>query len=165
MRAFARYWLPPFGWMALIWVMSSDLASAEHSASIFVPLLTWLLPWATPEQVALVHALARKLGHLTEYAVLAALWFRGLAGERRLAPATSAWAALAVSVAWAVLDEIHQGTVPSRTASAADVAIDAAGATLALLAVLTLRGKHLRRAPRSLDRAVAPPTSTRSAPD
>jgi VanZ family protein len=144
-RAFARYWFPPLGWMALIWVMSSDVGSVEHSARIFVPVMTWLLPWATPDQIALLHALVRKLGHLTEYAILAALWLRGLVGERRLTPATSAWVALAVSVTWAVLDEIHQGAIPSRAASAADVAIDTAGATLALLTARTCGKRHFWR--------------------
>jgi len=130
--------------MALIGVMASDMGSAEHSARILVPVMTWLLPWATPDQIALLHALVRKLGHLTEYAILAALWFRGLVGERRLTPATSAWVALAVSVAWAVLDEIYQETVPSRTASAWDVMIDAVGATLAVLAARGRGGNRVR---------------------
>lgn len=162
MKTFAQYWLPPLGWMALIWMMSSDVGSTEHSASILVPVITWLFPWATPDQIALIHALVRKLGHLTEYAILAALWFRGLVGERCLTPTPSAWVALAVSVTWAVLDEIHQGTIPSRTASAADVMIDAVGATLAVLAA---RGRGHGRFPdtrRSADRAGASPPSTRS---
>lgn len=151
MKAFARYWVPPLGWMALIWMMSSDVGSLGHSASIFVPAITWLFPGATPDQIALLHALVRKLGHLTEYAILAALWFRGLVGERRLTPARSAWVALAVSVTWAVLDEIHQGTIPSRTASAGDVMIDAVGATLAVLAA---RGRgHNRVRPSGVDPA------------
>lgn len=144
MKAFARYWLPALGWMALIWVMSSDVGSGEHSASILIPVMTWLFPWATPDQIALLHTLVRKLGHLTEYAILAALWFRGLVGERRLTPAPSAWLALAVSVVWAVLDEAHQGTIPSRTASAGDVMIDAVGATLAVLAARRRRGNRVR---------------------
>ena len=144
MRVLTRYWLPPIGWMALIWALSSDLGSAEHSARIFLQVMTRLLPWATPDQIVLLHGLARKLGHLTEYAILAALWFRGLVGERRLTRATSAWIALAASVAWAILDEIHQGTVPLRTASAWDVMIDAIGATLAVLAARWRGGNRLR---------------------
>jgi VanZ family protein len=143
-RAFARYWLPPLGWMALIWVMASDVGSAGHSAGLFVPVMTWLLPRATPDQIALLHTLVRKFGHLTEYAILASLWFRGLVGERRLTPAPSAWIALAVSMTWAVLDEIYQGTVPSRTASAWDVMIDAVGATLAVLAARGRSGNRVR---------------------
>ena len=134
-KALARYWLPPLVWMALIWGFSTDAASAAHTSRFIVPLLTWLAPWATPAQIELAHGLLRKLGHVVEYAILAGLWFRTFRGERRLAPWPSAWAALAVSVVWAGLDELHQSTVPSRTASAGDVMIDAIGALLAVLAV------------------------------
>lgn len=130
--------------MALILMMASDVGSAERSAGILIPLLTWFLPGATPDQIRLLHALARKLGHFTEYAILATLWYRGLAGERRLAPTTSAWVALAVSLAWAILDEIYQGTIPSRTASPRDVMIDAVSATLAVLAARGRGGNRFR---------------------
>ena len=38
-----------------------------------------------------------------------------------------------MAIGWAVLDELHQATVPSRTASAMDVGIDAAGALAAAI--------------------------------
>jgi hypothetical protein len=43
--------------------------------------------------------------------------------------------ALAVAVAWASVDEIHQTSVPSRTGSPVDVAIDATGAAAALAVI------------------------------
>jgi len=145
MKAFARYWLPPLLWMAVIWTLSSEAGSAEHTSQFFLLLLGWLAPWVSPGHVELGHLLVRKLGHVVEYAVLATLWFRALRGERRLAAPASAWAAVVVSVAWAVLDELHQSTVPSRTASGADVVIDAAGAVLALVVVrlMSVRARAL----------------------
>lgn len=140
MKTFARYWLPALAWMALIWALSTDVGSAEHTSGILLPLLTWLLPGANPSQLGLAHGMIRKLGHVTEYAVLALLWLRALRAERRLALATSAWVALAVAVAWAILDELHQATVGTRTPSAADVVIDAVGATLAIAATLWREG-------------------------
>ena len=137
MIAFARYWLPPLVWMAVIWGLSTDIGSAENTAGLFVWLVSRLFPWATPAQIALAHGLLRKLGHLTEYAILAALWFRALYLERRFGSAPSAWTALFVSVAWASADELHQTFVPSRTASPLDVLLDATGAALA---TLTRRG-------------------------
>ncbi len=158
MNAFARYWLPPLFWMALIWGLSSDVGSSAQTSRFLVPLLTWLFPWATPGQIALGHGLVRKLGHVVEYAALAALWFRALRGERRLALPISAWTALAVSVAWAILDELHQSTVVSRTASATDVMIDAVGATLALftLFVTSVRARALPAQSGSGGRPVRP---------
>ena len=136
MRLVARYWLPPLVWMAVIWSMSSDLGSADNTAGAVSWLVSVLFPWATPAQIDLAHWLVRKLGHLTEYAILAALWFRTLHAGRRLESLPSAVAALAISIAWAIADELHQSFVPSRTPSAVDVILDSTGATLALLILL-----------------------------
>src|SRR5205814_2023470 len=73
----------------------------------------------------------RKIAHVTEYSLLAALWFVALTRERGLPRRRAAWVALGVAVVWAVLDELHQATVPSRTASAMDVALDSTGAMAA----------------------------------
>ena len=122
------FWLPPLVWMAAITWFSTPEFSAENTGSILQPLLRWLLPGITAPQVAAVHALVRKGAHLTVYAVLAALWFVALTRERGVTARRAAWVAFLVAVAWAFLDELHQATEPSRTASAVDVAIDAAGA-------------------------------------
>jgi VanZ family protein len=121
--------------MALIWGASSDLGSADHTAGPVGWILSALFPWATDAQIELFHLVVRKLGHLTEYALLAALWFRALYAGRRLASTPSALAALAISLAWAIADETHQSFVPSRTASVLDVLFDATGAALATVAL------------------------------
>lgn len=76
----------------------------------------------------------RKAAHLTVFAALAVACARGLAahgvdGARRTA---GAWA---LAVAYAITDELHQTTVQGRHGSPADVAIDAVGAALGLLAI------------------------------
>ena len=147
MRSFARYWLPPLAWMALIWIVSSDIGSADHSVGPFAWIIGAVVPWATPAQVELAHMAARKIGHMVEYAVLAALWFRTLYADRRLAGTQSALTALAISVAWAIVDEIHQSFVPSRTGSSLDVILDSTGATLILL-ILFARTSIPRLSPR-----------------
>lgn len=119
--------------MVVIWGLSTDLGSADNTVRLFTGALSRLFPWATPAQIDIAHGLLRKLGHLTEYAILAALWFRTWYLGRRLGPAPSAWTALAISVAWAMADELHQTFVPSRTGSPFDVLLDASGATLATL--------------------------------
>lgn len=70
-----------------------------------------------------LHGLARKCGHVTEYSVLAILWARSLGGWRL---------PLALTVATAFLDELAQATTLTRTASAADVALDGASAAVAV---------------------------------
>ena len=127
------HWLPPALWMVAILTLSSDLGSAEHSEHWLVPLFRFLAPWATPSQLGALHGLARKAGHLTEYAVLAALWYRAFARGRRLPPRTAAAIAFSISLAFAMLDEARQSLVPTRTGSLMDVAIDGIGALLATL--------------------------------
>jgi VanZ family protein len=118
--------------MAVIIVLSSDAGSAEHTEHWVVPLLRLLTPWATPSQLDALHGLVRKAGHVTEYAVLAALWYRAFTKGRHLTPRSAATIAFAISVAWAIVDEARQSLVPTRTASAMDVAIDGIGALLAM---------------------------------
>jgi len=127
------FWLPPLVWMAAIMWFSGNDFSAENTGSVLKPVLQWLLPRLTAPQIAAIHGLIRKSAHVTEYAVLAALWFVALARERRLTPRRAAWLAFLVAVGWAFLDELHQATEPSRTASAMDVAIDATGALAAAM--------------------------------
>ena len=127
------HWLPPVLWMAVTVWLSTDIASGEHTSQLLLPALRWLLPWATPGQLATVHRLLRKGAHLTEYAILAALWYRAFMRERNLSARAAAWTAFAISLAWAALDEWHQSFLPSRTSSAVDVALDGAGAALALV--------------------------------
>ena len=126
------HWLPPIAWMALVLGLSTDAASAEQTSRFLLPLLHWLLPGAAPEQIAAMHGLVRKAGHVTEYAILALLWFRAFRRGRGLGPRASAWLALGVGLAWAFLDEWHQSALLARTGSALDVLLDATGAVAAL---------------------------------
>ena len=65
----------------------------------------------------------RKLAHLTEYAVLAALLIR--------ATGSYVWA-FGLAVAYAATDEVHQLFVRGRHGSPIDVGIDAVGALIGL---------------------------------
>ncbi len=67
----------------------------------------------------------RKAAHLTEYAILAALL--------RRATDSYGWA-FALAVGYAVSDEFHQTFVRGRHGSPVDVAIDAIGAGIGLMA-------------------------------
>ena len=124
-------WLPPLVWMAAIMWFSGGDFSAANTSSIVGPLLQWLLPRASPVQIDALHGIVRKGAHVSEYAVLATLWFIALTRDRRSTARTAARAALLISIGWAFLDELHQATEPSRTASVVDVGYDTAGALLA----------------------------------
>lgn len=125
-------WVPPVAWTAAVLSFSSATFSAENTGSVIDPLLAWLLPWLSPSSVEAVHGLIRKAAHVTEYALLAALWWRALARSgARLRRA--AWLTLLIGVTVAAVDETHQSFLPSRTGSARDVLIDTAGVLLAVV--------------------------------
>jgi VanZ family protein len=103
-------WLPVVAWAAVIFTLSS------------IPSLsTGLGTWDT---------ILRKGAHLTEYAVLGGLLYRALGREPL---------ALAVGIAYAATDELHQYFVRGRHASPVDVAIDAVGVAAGMLLWLRLR--------------------------
>lgn len=134
---------PPLLWMGAVFFFSTDLFSTGETGRLLLPFLAWLFPWAAPETLDLLHGGLRKVGHLTEYGVLALLWYRARAyGTAAWAPG-AARLALLLAVAYAVMDEAHQAFVASRSGSLVDVAIDAAGAAAGLL---VLRGSGRARA-------------------
>jgi len=97
-------WLPVLVWAGVIVGLSSI-------PSLGTGLGTWDL-------------VLRKLAHMTEYAILAALLYRATG---------RAWLALAIASAFAVTDEIHQMFVSGRHGSPIDWAIDTAGAAIGVL--------------------------------
>jgi VanZ family protein len=102
--ALARSWLPVLAWAAVIFAFSS------------VPDLgTGLGGW---------DLVLRKLAHVAEYAVLGVLLLRA-SGRTALS--------LALGVAYAASDELHQHFVPGRRGSPVDVLIDAVGVVLGVL--------------------------------
>ena len=147
-QSFLKYWLPPILWMAVIFTASADTHSAQHSSRFFLPLLHWLFPRMSAEHVDTCHFLFRKCGHLTEYAVLALLFWRAIRQPRKNRRQPWRWseAGLAASLVllYSATDEIHQAFVPTRTAHATDVLIDTSGAAAGLL-LWWLLGKIFKR--------------------
>jgi VanZ family protein len=139
-RFLSRY-LPLLGWLAFISYASSDSFSAGNTSRIIGPLILWLLPDTTPETLAVVHFITRKLAHFTEYAILGFLAARAF----RLSPRTAIrnrWflISLIVVVTYALIDEYHQSFVPTRTASLWDSFIDISGGLAALLIIRRRKG-------------------------
>lgn len=132
-KNFCRYWLPAILWTVVVFIASSDTFSAEHTGSILEMVLTRIYGAISPERFAFIHFLVRKSAHVTEYGILALLYFRGWRGDHsvdwRFLWARRAWA---ICIAVAATDEFHQSFVPSRGSSPWDVALDAAGAAVFL---------------------------------
>ena len=119
-RALAA-WTPAIAWAGLIFALSAQ------------PNLRFV-----PDEG--LDFLIRKAGHMVVFGILTLLIWRAVATTTtRRRP----WGwALVLAALYAITDEIHQGSVAEREASALDVGIDAAGS---LLAVAATRIVQLRR--------------------
>lgn len=138
-------WGPLVVWMAAISVFSTDTFSAEETGGLLEPVLRWLIPTISAAGVEAVHGAIRKGMHVAEFALLAVLWYRGLAwGTRGWQPRT-ALAAFGLSVLCAGLDEGHQAFVVTRTASLLDVAWDSVGALCGVAVSGVLWGRSMVR--------------------
>jgi len=139
MKTFLKYWLPLLIWLGVIFVGSTDLMSAQHTSRFIVPFLRWLNPDISWAAIDTIHTVIRKLGHVSEYAILALMLWRALCRGTALQTKTPILfgAVLLACTVFAVLDEFQQSFVGSRTSSARDVLLDSAGAFLGALIVMT----------------------------
>jgi VanZ family protein len=110
-------WLPVVAWMGLIFYLSAQPDLPQ-------PRMGWM------------DLLISSAGHAFMFGVLALLWARVL-GQRRHA-LLIAWA---VTMVYALSDELHQVFVPGRHADPWDLVCDGLGATLGLLALAWWRGR------------------------
>ena len=125
----SAHWLPAAAWMGGIFYLSQQSAPLGATGSA---------AWST-------------VAHLGLYIGLAPLLLWALA--RSAGPRTPGWAlatvAFALTVLYGVSDELHQTFVAGRTASEADLGLDAAGATIGVTLVLLwdkfLTARHVRR--------------------
>jgi VanZ family protein len=107
--------VPPLAMMALIFVLSGQPSDNIDRA--------W---W---------DVLLRKVAHVTEYAVLTALWWRAL---RSLGVRRPILAAIAISLAYAATDEYHQTFIEGRHGTPVDVLIDSIGMSIAAFLIWRL---------------------------
>lgn len=115
MRAAVWRWGPVVAWAGLIFALSSI-------PDLGTGLGTWDL-------------VLRKIAHAGEFAVLGLLLVRAVGREGL---------ALALGIAYATSDELHQHFVPGRQGSPTDVLIDAIGVLVGVYA-RRLRHYHLLR--------------------
>jgi VanZ family protein len=103
--------IAPLLLMGVIFFLSGQSSTGEH-------------PWWD--------VIFRKLGHVTGYALLTALWWWAL----RSVAARPLLIAVCVAFAYAASDEFHQSFVTGRTGTPVDVAIDSIGIGLAAWLIL-----------------------------
>ncbi len=133
-----RLWLSVVLWMVVIALFSTGVASQSATEGPLAHLLrntwpaafTWLERTAWPDVLSFI---VRKGAHLFEYGVLALLLARALRYRPAMPAVTALVTVVGVCALVASADELHQTLVASRTGSLADVGIDVAGATAALV--------------------------------
>jgi VanZ family protein len=96
--------------MGVIFYFSAQSSSGEH-------------PWW--------EVIFRKLGHVSGYALLTALWWWALRGVVR----RPLLVAVCIALAYACTDEFHQTFVRGRTGTPVDVGVDAIGMAIAALCI------------------------------
>jgi VanZ family protein len=148
-----RAWFPVALWLGIIAIESSGLMSSNNTDGMLYSVLTAIFGHIDRHNFEVFHAVLRKCGHFTGYAILSLLFFRASVRTVSLAAATVAYKVFAVmSVAFtfviASLDEWHQSLLPSRTGAFSDVLLDTSGAVavqIVLLLIVRRRNSRLSR--------------------
>jgi len=139
-------WWPAVLWSGVIFAMSTDTFSAEHTKWFFDPVMRRLVPGLAQSQYDYIHHIIRKCAHFSEYFVYFLFLYRAVRGRG------SGWrwiwglSALFIAAGYSLLDELHQSFVASRTASVYDSLLDSTG-TFAALIVLWLWFRRRRAGP------------------
>jgi VanZ family protein len=126
-------WWPVIVWSGVIFTMSTDAFSTEHTKWFFEPILRWLIPGLAQSQYDFMHHVIRKSAHFAEYFLYCILLYRAVRGRRTGWRWSWGVAALLIAAAYSVSDEFHQSFVASRTASPCDSLLDTTGALVALV--------------------------------
>jgi VanZ family protein len=130
-----RAWWPALLWAAMMFFLSTDSFSSEHTSRIIEPLLRWFFPGISVASLEFAHHVIRKFAHFTEYFIFFLLLYRGLRGFRRGWHLSSGVLAWFIAAGYSALDEIHQSFVASRGASPWDSLLDSVSALVAVVVV------------------------------
>ncbi len=153
-RAVRITWAAAALWMAMVFLASSDGFAEARTEGWLRFVLAFAVDQIAPESFVMVHAIVRKTAHFVEYAILGVLNARAFRATWPEWPRRR-WsgAALALAVACAVADELHQAATFSRTGSGRDVFLDASGA-FAAVTMLAWLGTGGVKAPQRRDEAL-----------
>ena len=127
----------------MILYLSSDHGSMPATSRFVRPLLEFIFPTAPEEVLQIYHGYVRKAAHFTEYAILAFFALRAFLDSRVESVKKLRYVLpIFLVAAIAVMDELNQSFLASRTGSVWDVLLDISGG---LAMVLFLWAANLRR--------------------
>ena len=148
-RRFAYYSLPLLLWMAVIFSLSTNSASAAATNPVVNEILRKLFPgvsaYLTEDQIRGIDFCIRKGAHVTEYTLLSLFAFRAFRAGRHEFYTFMAWGPVLFCILYAASDELHQSFYSQRGAAVSDVFIDSYGVFLGAFIALwsmCLRLKH-----------------------
>ena len=120
LKKFFSLWIPVIFWCGIIFFFSS-------------------IPDLKIIELGLLDLILRKIAHITEFGILAILFFRAF--SETIKNNVSFWSGFS-SFVYAITDEFHQLYVPGRGPSPVDVLIDTFGIFFALLILKYVRKKQ-----------------------
>jgi VanZ family protein len=142
-RLVIEYWIPLFVWLTVIFIFSTDSFSGGQTSRLIVPVLRFFFPGLTMPQLDMWHGIIRKVGHFSEYFILATLTYRSV--KQHSSDLTQAFLRTFLFVVVAAMsDELHQAFTHFRSASPIDVGYDCLGAVSALWLAYTYEARRLR---------------------
>ena len=97
------------------------------------PILKFLLPNAPEETLRAIHAVIRKIAHVTEYSLLAFFAVRAMTAAFGIRSKMKYILPLILVAVIASADEINQSFDPARTGLASDALLDTASGAVAIL--------------------------------
>ena len=126
-RALAKFWLPVFVWLVVIFGFSTQ---------------------PTPEvsKIDWRDFILKKTIHLVEFGILFILFYRAFKNTSKLSLFQIAFWALILTILYSTTDEFHQTFIHGRTGTLRDIVIDSSGAGLAWFGIW----KYLPKAPAKL---------------
>lgn len=133
--AWILFWgFATLGCMVFIFCMSHKTASESGEMSGFI--VEWLLARGMGRNIAdYMDFIVRKCAHMTEYFVLTVCTTFLLINVTEKSNAGIRGAAVLISAAYAISDEVHQLFVQGRSGQAKDVLIDVIGSGMAFLVI------------------------------
>jgi VanZ family protein len=121
-------------WAATIYRLSTATYGGWFTTWLLQMVLDLLHIGVSPAGFQILHNFIRKLAHVTEYMMFGLLLYGSFSGGRNFSwRARTALLCFAITAAYSLTDEFHQGFEPGRGASLLDCGIDTSGAALGLL--------------------------------
>lgn len=150
------YWLLPLSWMGVIFYSSGTPYENQDikpilgnflDLSFLRPILGWISFTYHNSLISVgelgvdgfIEFFIRKGAHVTVFFLLVCFLYLAITKTIGLAFRWQMVYSFLLTVAYAILDEIHQGFTPNRTPYAGDVVIDSIGAAFAVLLILAIR--------------------------